>query len=66
MPAMTYTYRIETIHIPESPGMAQKDDEGRDVSGRRIVAVLGEGAPQVGGGGRRLTVLTEEDVPTRL
>jgi hypothetical protein len=55
-------YRIESIHIPETGGIAHpgdSNDQNRELKGRRIVHVL-EVSPTVGGGGVSARVLTEE------
>jgi hypothetical protein len=54
-------YRIETIHIPETGGVARPEDpndQSRELKGRRIVHVL-DVAPSVGGGASA-RVLTEQ------
>jgi hypothetical protein len=53
-------YRIETVHVPETPrSTAHVTDDAADLADRRIIHVLGtEESP---GGGLRLRVLTEQD-----
>jgi len=50
-------YRVENIHVPEHPGIAQPGGESRDLGGRRIVHVLGAVPAN---NGVQLRVLTEE------
>lgn len=58
---MKYTYLIEHISIPDIGGMARlADQNGRELDGRRIVQVLETGTETTPGGGRELTVLTEQ------
>jgi hypothetical protein len=65
---VSYSYRIESIHIPATEGAPQEDDgKVKDFGGRRIVHVLNirsdQGSP--GGahiGGMTLTVLTEQTI----